>query len=336
MTHSQAQTDRDSQPADLLARTIVNWFAAHRRDLPWRRPGTSPWGVLVSEVMSQQTPVARVAPRWEAWMAQWPTPADLAAAPTAEVLLAWDSLGYPRRALRLKECAQALVDRHAGEVPADEDALRALPGIGEYTAAAVASFAFGRHTAVLDVNVRRVLARVHAGLEHPQAAALSRREAAWAGQFVPENDHVAYNAGMMELGALVCTSRNPACEECPVRDWCRWLAAGRPVMAERKPTTQAWAGTDRQLRGAIMAVLRTAHAQPDPAARSVRADLFVASAADFDIDAAQALAEPVRTKLMRVRDLGTDERIQRLLDDLTADGLVTSDGGPDAAVSLPD
>lgn len=302
---------------------VLEWFADNARDLPWRTPGTSAWGVLVSEVMSQQTPMSRVAPKWEAWMATWPTPADLAAAPTSEVLIAWDSLGYPRRALRLQECARAITERHDGVVPSTEEELLALPGIGSYTAAAVASFAHRNRATVLDVNIRRVLSRVFAGVEHPKAA-LSKKETAWAAGLVPTHDHVEWNAGVMELGALVCTSRSPRCAECPLQDLCAWNLAGRPVAPERKPRTQSWAGTDRQLRGAIMKVLRTATTAGLPTR------LLTASALDLtttDEETLAGLPAPVVAAVERVRDLGTADRIDRLVTDLVSDGLAVLEDG---------
>ncbi len=239
---------------------VSAWFTAHARDLPWRAPGTSPWGVLVSEVMSQQTPVSRVAPQWEEWMRRWPTPADLAAAPTAEVLRAWGSLGYPRRALRLKECAEEIVDKHGGVVPCEVSELLALPGIGDYTARAVAAFAFAQAVPVVDTNVRRVYARAVLGrpLAKPQKAELE-----WIAALLPEEDAHIFSAGLMELGAVVCTATAPACGECPIADSCAWLAAGSPPptaeeLAGKK--VQKFAGTDRQVRGKIMKVLREAPA----------------------------------------------------------------------------
>lgn len=230
----------------------------HRRDLPWRAPTRTPWGVLVSEVMLQQTPVVRVLPRWLEWMEKWPAPADLANAPTADVLRAWDRLGYPRRALRLQECARTIVERHNGEVPDDETALLALPGIGEYTAAAVISFAFGRRATVLDTNIRRVLARVVDGVALPPPH-LSSAERSRARALVPHTDADAavWAAGVMELGALVCVARNPHCEQCPVVNLCAWNQAGLPpdaLASQRR--TQGWHGTDRQVRGAVMGLLR--------------------------------------------------------------------------------
>ncbi|WP_373308385.1 A/G-specific adenine glycosylase [Cellulomonas marina] len=254
-----ADARADASPADVRER-VVAWFDEHRRDLPWRAPDRTAWGVLVSEVMLQQTPVVRVEPAWRAWMARWPTPADLAAAGTDEVLRAWDRLGYPRRALRLQECARAVVERHGGTVPATADELLALPGVGSYTAGAVLSFAYGRRAVVLDTNVRRVLARLAVGeaLPGPAVTAVETRLAeAW----LPDDDLGAarWAAASMELGALVCTARSPRCAACPVEDACRWRRAGSPPDAHaHRRRTQAWTGTDRQVRGRVMALLREA------------------------------------------------------------------------------
>lgn len=237
---------------------VIDWYHANARDLPWRAPDTSAWGVLLSEVMSQQTPVARVAPRWEEWMRRWPDPQDLASAPTDEVLRAWGTLGYPRRALRVAECARVIVDKHGGEVPRDVGELLALPGIGDYTARAVAAFAFGQAVPVVDTNVRRVYARAVLGrpLAKPQKAELE-----WVAELLPREDADIFSAGLMELGALVCTASRPVCEQCPLRASCAWVAAGSPLptaeeLARRK--VQKFAGTDRQVRGKIMKVLREA------------------------------------------------------------------------------
>ena len=241
-----------------LHTAVLDWFDVHARDLPWRSEDCSPWGVLVSEIMLQQTPVVRVLPRWRDWMGRWPQPDDLAVAPTAEVLTAWDRLGYPRRALRLQQAAAAIVERHGGEVPADPVALRALPGIGEYTAAAVSSFAFGIPETVVDTNVRRVIARAVRGEGLPPAS-LRRSEMRDATALMPQDRDRAnrWNAAVMELGALVCTARSPRCDDCPLLEQCAWVAAGRPE-PEHAPRGQAWAGTDRQLRGAVMAAVREA------------------------------------------------------------------------------
>ncbi|WP_416342595.1 A/G-specific adenine glycosylase [Isoptericola peretonis] len=262
--------DPRDHPDALVARTVA-WFDDAARDLPWRRADRTPWGVLVSEVMLQQTPVARVEPVWRAWLDRWPTPANLAAAPTADVLRAWDRLGYPRRALRLADCARAIVERHDGAVPDDEEALRALPGVGEYTAAAVRAFAFGRRSVVVDTNVRRVLARAAGGtaLGAPSPTAAERTLAA---ALVPDDDATAarWAAASMELGAVVCTARAPRCGACPVADLCAWRAAGHPPdeHAHRR-RTQAWHGTDRQVRGRVMAALRSA---VEPVPRVLLAD----------------------------------------------------------------
>nr|WP_245354462.1 A/G-specific adenine glycosylase [Brachybacterium sacelli] len=226
--------------------------------MPWRRPGTSAWAILVSEVMLQQTPVVRVLPRWHDWLEHWPTPADLADAPTAEVLRRWDRLGYPRRALRLQECARAIVREHGGEVPRGLDALRSLPGIGEYTAAAVTAFAHHGRAVVVDTNIRRVLARSVRGRALPDAS-YSAAERALATRSLPTDRErsVAWNQAVMELGALVCTARSPQCARCPLaKSGCAWFAAGRPAAAEGTRRRQAFEGTDRQMRGKIMAVLR--------------------------------------------------------------------------------
>ena len=251
--------------------SVISWFESQARDLPWRAPERTAWGVLVSEVMLQQTPVARVEPVWRAWMQRWPTPADLAGADQAEVIRAWDRLGYPRRALRLRECATALVEHHDGVVPDDSAQLLALPGVGEYTAAAVRVFAFGHRDVVLDTNVRRVIGRAW----HSQALPtthLTRGERNHAAALVPEDTRASalWNAGAMELGALVCTARAPRCDECVLAAHCAWNRAGKPGLDAAPRRTQAWHGTDRQVRGRVMALLRVAH---EPVTVSGRAEL---------------------------------------------------------------
>jgi A/G-specific adenine glycosylase len=248
--------DRQIMTDDSVA-SIVSWYAASARDLPWRRPGTSPWAILVSEIMLQQTPVARVRPAHAAWMARWPTPAALASATAADALRQWDRLGYPRRALWLHGIARALVSEHGGEVPASAEVLATLPGIGPYTAAAVATFAFGQRHAVLDTNVRRVLARLVTGAARPPAAP-SAAERRLAQALLPADPAMAarWAVAVMELGALVCTASRPDCAACPVAAQCAWRAAGQPPPAARK-AGQAYAGTDRQCRGRLLAVLRS-------------------------------------------------------------------------------
>ncbi len=242
-----------------LHEPVLDWYAAHARDLPWRRPEASPWSVLVSELMLQQTPVARVLPVHAAWLERWPTPADLAAEPSGEAVRAWGRLGYPRRALRLHAAATAIVDRYAGEVPETYDELLTLPGVGDYTAAAVASFAFGRRHVVLDTNVRRVFARVLQGVEHP-GPSVTRAERELATSVLPDDEQRAatWAVAVMELGALVCTAAGPRCGDCPVADRCAWRSAGSPAYDGPPRRAQAWAGTDRQCRGRLLALAREA------------------------------------------------------------------------------
>jgi A/G-specific adenine glycosylase len=244
---------------DATARAITGWYAETARDLPWRAPDRSAWGVLVSEVMLQQTPVSRVLPVWHAWMSRWPSPAALAAATPGDAVRAWGRLGYPRRALRLHACAVAIHDRHAGAVPSSYDELRALPGIGDYTASAVAAFAYGDAVAVLDTNVRRVYARLFDGIADAATATPTVAERRTAAHLLPAQEAATYSVAVMELGALVCTARAPRCGQCPIAGNCRWLAAGRPAAdGVRRP--QTYEGTDRQARGRLLAVLRDSNA----------------------------------------------------------------------------
>ena len=235
---------------------ICAWFDANGRDLPWRRPGTSAWGVLVSEVMSQQTPMSRVIGPWHEWMNRWPTPDDLAEEDSGEAVAAWGRLGYPRRALRLHSCAVAIATEHDGVVPNSYDELVALPGIGDYTASAVVSFAFGGRATVLDTNVRRLIARAESGIANCPTS-VTRAERVVADALVPDEDVRAakWAVASMELGALVCTARSPQCEVCPIRDSCRWVIDGKPDNAPAR-RGQPWKGTDRQCRGVIMDVVR--------------------------------------------------------------------------------
>ncbi len=259
-------------PTDLHLRVLA-WYADHARDLPWRRPEATPWGVLVSEIMLQQTPVARVLPVWEQWLRTWPTPASLAAEPAGEAVRAWGKLGYPRRALRLHAAAQAIVAGHDGRVPSSYAELRGLPGIGDYTAAAVASFAHGQRHVVLDTNVRRVLTRVLRGAELPPPH-VTKAERELATDLLPDDDRTAaaWAVGVMELGALVCTAARPSCERCPLADVCAWRAAGFPSYDGPERKVQTFAGTDRQVRGRLLDVLRASDGPVPRAALDVAWD----------------------------------------------------------------
>ncbi|WP_245717575.1 A/G-specific adenine glycosylase [Nocardia jejuensis] len=274
---------------------LIEWYRETARDLPWRRPGVSAWQILMSEIMLQQTPVVRVEPIWREWVARWPVPSAMAAAPQGEVLRAWGKLGYPRRALRLHECAQVLAREHGDEVPADVDVLLGLPGIGAYTARAVACFAYGQRVPVVDTNVRRVVARaVHGRAEagNPATRDLGETEA-----LLPA--HIAraatFSAALMELGATICTARNPACDNCPLPS-CAWISAGRPA-SDVVRRVQKFEGTDRQARGRLLDVLRDSTGP----------------------------VERVRLDLAWTRDPGQRDRA---LDSLLLDGLIeqTSDG----------
>lgn len=231
---------------------LVSWYEQAQRDLPWRRPGVSAWQILVSEFMLQQTPVARVEPIWSAWIERWPTPSATAAAGAAEVLRAWGKLGYPRRAKRLHECAVVIATEYGDEVPEDVETLLTLPGIGAYTARAVACFAYSASVPVVDTNVRRVVTRVL----HGQADAPARARDLDAVAALLPDDATAptFSAALMELGATVCTARAPMCGGCPLSR-CRWRSAGYPAATIAK-RVQRYAGTDRQVRGRLLDVLR--------------------------------------------------------------------------------
>jgi A/G-specific adenine glycosylase len=273
---------------------LLTWYAREQRDLPWRRQGVTAWQILVSEFMLQQTPVARVEPIWRDWVARWPTPSATAAASAADVLRAWGKLGYPRRAKRLHECAIAIAAEHGDEVPDDVATLLTLPGIGSYTARAVASFAYGQRVPVVDTNVRRVVARaVHGRADSPASV----RDLVDVAALLPNGpDAPRFSVALMELGATVCTARSPRCGVCPLSD-CAWRSAGFPPATTPARRPQRYAGTDRQVRGRLLDVLR------DNATPVTRAQLDVAWLSD------------------------TAQR-DRALDSLLTDGLVeqTADG----------
>lgn len=240
--------------------TLIDWFDSHARDLPWRRAEATPWAVLVSEVMLQQTPVSRVLPTYSTWMRRWPTPAALAADTVADAVRVWARLGYPRRALRLHACAVVIVERHDNEVPRDLADLLALPGIGSYTARAVAAFAYGGRHSVVDVNVRRVLARAVSGVADA-GPATTGADMSLMETLLPAAPPraVQFCAAVMELGAVICRAQLPTCERCPLARRCAWRAAGSPKDTAPKKCAQRYEGTDRQVRGRLLAALRNAH-----------------------------------------------------------------------------
>src|SRR5699024_140010 len=290
--------------ASHLVAQVSEWFVANGRPLPWREENPGPWGILVVEVMSQQTPIQRVLPVWQAWMQRWPAPGDLAAASPAEVIRAWGRMGYPRRALQLQEAARIIDSEYGGEVPAAEADLLDLPGVGPYTAAAVMAFAHGERAVVLDTNIRRVLTRTLDGVALPPThVRTAERERAQS--LVPRDPAaaVAWNAAVMEFGALVCTARAPLCGQCPLRR-CSWRESGHPDNAPVR-RGQRWAGSDRQVRGAVMAELRGSE-----------------SALGY-----QAL----KFQVQRVHPWATASRLERAITGLIEDSLVEQDPGADGS-----
>jgi A/G-specific adenine glycosylase len=256
-----------------IGERIADWYASGHRDLPWRRPGFTPWGTLVSEFMLQQTPVARVIPALERWLTRWPTPADLARVPPGEAVRAWERLGYPRRALALHGAATAITELHGNRVPSTVEELLELPGVGPYTARAVAAFAYGVRTPVVDTNVRRVLARALRG-QGEAGPARTTADLAEMEAMLPADPVRArlVNAGTMELGQTVCTVRSPRCEVCPIAAHCAWRAAGYPPYeGVRAPVQKKYEGSDRQVRGLVLRELR---ASDTPVPAAVIADLW--------------------------------------------------------------
>ena len=236
----------------LYEKEITNWFKRNQRDLPWRK--TDAWGVLVSEIMLQQTPVARVLPVYTEWMKRWPTPRDMAKASGGDVITAWGRLGYPRRALRLLECAKVISSDYNNRIPETEMELRKLPGIGEYTAAAIVAFAFKERSLVLDINIRRLFARAIDGVEVPTSS-INKSERKDRAALIPTRNPHLWAAATMELGALICTAAKPKCELCPIANQCRWRSLDYPK-SDAPKRTQSWNGTDRQCRGVIVQALR--------------------------------------------------------------------------------
>ena len=246
------------------ATQLIAWFDAHARDLPWRQPGTTPWGILVSEVMLQQTPVSRVVDVWTEWLARWPKPSCLAAETPGTAVRAWGKLGYPRRALRLHAAATAIAVEHADLVPADVDTLLAQPGIGAFSARAVAAFGYGHRVPVVDTKVRRVVARAIHGMADSGPPSTTRDLSDVDG-VLPQAQPARFCAALMELGAIVCTARSPRCADCPMAKECAWMSAGKPTGTAPSRAGQRFTGTDRQVRGLLLDVLRAA---TDPVPRA--------------------------------------------------------------------
>ncbi len=250
----------DPVPAE-ASDAILAWYAVTARPLAFRRT-TDPYAVLVSELMAQQTQAERAAEAWERWIVRWPTARALAEAPTADVLRAWAGLGYNRRALAVHRAAKTIVAKHGGVVPADVATLQALPGVGPYTARAVAAIAFGQRVGAVDVNVRRVLGRIAAG----GAEAFGPSAMQTLADAVVPHDAAAWTHALMDIGATLCRPRDPRCGECPAARWCRYAAGERPAATpapaanspDKRRPAPAFATTTRWLRGRILARARDA------------------------------------------------------------------------------
>lgn len=284
-----------NRPEHISVTDLLDWYERSRRDLPWRAPGVSAWQILVSEFMLQQTPVSRVLPIWSDWVRRWPTPSATAAASAADVLRAWGKLGYPRRAKRLHECATVIARDHDDLVPDDVDVLLALPGVGGYTARAIACFAYRQPVPVVDTNVRRVVARAVHGRADAGAPSAARDHADVSALLPPDEKAPDFSVALMELGAIVCTARAPRCGLCPL-ERCAWRDAGYTPAQGPARRVQTYAGTDRQVRGRLLDVLRandspvtraeldvawlTDTAQRDRALGSLLADGLVTRTAD--------------------------------------------------------
>jgi A/G-specific adenine glycosylase len=264
---------------ETLRQQLLDWFATAARDLPWRRT-RDPYRILVSEVMLQQTQVDRVLPKYAAFLEAFPTLDALANAPTAEVIKCWAGLGYNRRAVNLQRTARTVLQEHYGRFPTDVTVLRRLPGIGPYTAGAVACFAFEQDVAFMDTNIRRVLRRCLVGPEESSPATSDRELLDLAQALLPPGQGWHWNQAIMELGALICTAASPACWRCPLREHCRAFAAwrsadeqafatavpgsfayplelgGRPVRRVAEKREESYIGSRRYYRGRIVEALR--------------------------------------------------------------------------------
>jgi A/G-specific adenine glycosylase len=264
------------QPApDLLVlvhQRILKWYASERRDLPWRATD-DPYAILVSEMMLQQTQVDRVLPKYHYFLAIFPTLADLAASPTAEVISAWVPLGYNMRAVRLQSIARQVVAEYGGRIPDSIEELLKLKGIGRYTAGAIACFAYRKQVATVDTNIRRVLHRIFLGLEFPAPRLNDTQMLMLAEQVLPPGEAYNWNQALMDLGATICSGNNPQCTHCPLQENCKAFAemgqqslfpSGNVLtqlrkVAEKKVSYQAqpFTSTNRYFRGRIIDLLRT-------------------------------------------------------------------------------
>jgi A/G-specific adenine glycosylase len=254
------ETGPAALPPDARA-ALLAWYDARGRSLAFRS-SRDPYAVLVSEVMAQQTQISRVVPAWGAWMARFPTTVALAAAAPADVIRAWAGMGYNRRALNLQRAARAIVAEHGGRLPADVDGLERLPGIGPYTARAVAAIAFGLPVGAVDTNVRRVLGR-SLGIPDPTTAATRRALQLAADASVDPSRPAEWTHAVMDLGATICRPRAPRCDDCPIARWCRSVgdAAVRATPPRPRPAVRAtvpFQATSRWLRGRILDRLRAA------------------------------------------------------------------------------
>ncbi|WP_207957149.1 A/G-specific adenine glycosylase [Rubrobacter tropicus] len=260
-----------------MRKTLISWFRENGRDLPWRRT-RDPWRILVSEVMLQQIQVARAIPFYERFTERFPTVDALATAPLAEAIRAWGDLGRYRRVVNLHRTARIVVEEHEGRIPADPEVLVTLPGIGPYTAGAVACFAFERDVPFFDTNMHRVLHRVYFGPEVPEPAAKRKELLALAAGLVPVGDGWAWNQAVMEFGALHCTARRPRCEECPVSGHCSahpgmpGALAAAPRAPKREPADR-YEDSNRYLRGRVLAQLREARAADGLELRDIQSRL---------------------------------------------------------------
>ncbi len=269
-------SSHSSQPASNLVtqvhHSLLEWYATEQRDLPWRSTN-DPYAILVSEIMLQQTQVDRVLPKYQQFLSAFPTLADLATAPTADVISAWVPLGYNMRAVRLQSLARQVIAEYKGCIPDTIDELLKLKGIGRYTAGAVACFAYRQQVATVDTNIRRVLHRIFLGLEHPDPKANDTQMLTLAEQVLPDGEAYNWNQALMDLGATICTSNNPQCTPCPLQETCRayvdmsqhsLFPSGTVLrqlrkVAEKKTTyqTQPFTSTNRYFRGRIVDLLRS-------------------------------------------------------------------------------